>query len=110
MPRASTRAAANKKVEEALQAPLPEPGVVVVDGTDDVGLDDLFAPLEDTVDTYNMCFWGREGSGKTTALATAAARRPPSIPGLSRRSGRIPALPCLPIKLLDCNRHAVSCQ
>lgn len=76
MPRASTRAAANKKVEEALQAPLPEPGVVVVDGTDDVGLDDLFAPLEDTVDTYNMCFWGREGSGKTTALATAADLAP----------------------------------
>src|ERR1017187_6829195 len=28
-----------------------------------------------------------------------AARRPPSIPGLSRRSGRIPALPYPPIKL-----------
>jgi len=33
-------------------------------------------------------------------LATQeAARRPPSTPGLIRRSGRIPALPYPPIKL-----------
>jgi len=31
-----------------------------------------------------------------------AARRPPSIPGLNRRSGRIPALPYPPIKPLQC--------
>jgi len=31
-----------------------------------------------------------------------AARRPPSIPGLSRRSGRIPALPYPPIKPSYC--------
>ena len=31
-----------------------------------------------------------------------AARRPPSTPGLSRRSGRIPALPYPPIKPLHC--------
>ena len=35
-------------------------------------------------------------------LATQeAARRPPSTPGLIRRSGRIPALPYPPIKLLN---------
>jgi hypothetical protein len=71
MPRATTRVAANRKVADALSQPMlivdRETGDVVGDG-----LGDLFAPLEDTVDTYNMCFWGREGSGKTTALATAA--------------------------------------
>ena len=35
-----------------------------------------------------------------------AARRPPSIPGLTRRSGRIPALPYPPIKLLHCTAVA----
>jgi hypothetical protein len=35
-----------------------------------------------------------------------AARRPPSIPGLIRRSGRIPALPYPPIKLLHCTAGA----
>ena len=35
-----------------------------------------------------------------------AARRPPSTPGLSRRSGRIPALPYPPIKLLHCTAVA----
>lgn len=69
MPR-TTQAQKNKALTDALQGTLtdslkPEPA----DASD--GLD-LFAPLEDTVDTYNACFWGREGSGKTTALATAA--------------------------------------
>jgi len=36
-----------------------------------------------------------------------AARRPPSIPGLNRRSGRIPALPYIPIKHFDCTADAV---
>src|SRR5690242_10441411 len=40
-------------------------------------------------------------------LTTEAAVRPPSIPGLNRRSGRIPALPCRPIKPLDCTAVAV---
>ena len=35
-----------------------------------------------------------------------AARRPPSTPGLSRRSGRIPALPYPPIKPLHCTAIA----
>jgi hypothetical protein len=37
-----------------------------------------------------------------------AAERPPSIPGLNRRSGRIPALPCPPIKQFDCTADAES--
>ena len=35
-----------------------------------------------------------------------AARRPTSTPGLSRRSGRIPALPYPPIKPLHCTAVA----
>ncbi len=35
-----------------------------------------------------------------------AARRPPSTPGLIRRSGRIPGLPYPPIKLLHCTAVA----
>lgn len=35
-------------------------------------LDGLFGTLDDDIETYNMCFWGREGSGKTTALAHMA--------------------------------------
>jgi len=31
--------------------------------------------------------------------------RPPSIPDLNRRSGRIPALPCPPIKLFHCTAN-----
>src|SRR5262245_49097594 len=39
-----------------------------------------------------------------------AARRPPSTPGLNRRSGRVPALPCLPIKPLHCTAVAENHQ
>ena len=41
-------------------------------------------------------------------LSKTAAVRPPSIPGLNRRSGRIPALPYSPIKQFDCTADAVS--
>jgi hypothetical protein len=34
-----------------------------------------------------------------------AVLRPPSIPGLIRRSGRIPALPYPPIKLFHCTAN-----
>lgn len=37
-----------------------------------------------------------------------AARRPPSIPGLNRRSGRIPALPYPPIKPFQCTAGAAT--
>jgi hypothetical protein len=40
-------------------------------------------------------------------LTKTAAVRPPSIPGLIRRSGRIPALPYPPIKHFDCTAGAV---
>src|ERR1035441_8395859 len=40
------------------------------------------------------------------ATTQEAARRPPSTPGLIRRSGRIPALPYPPIKLLHCTAVA----
>jgi hypothetical protein len=39
-----------------------------------------------------------------------AARGPPSTPGLIRRSGRIPALPYPPIKLLHCTAVAKIAQ
>ena|ERR1017187_4822308 len=42
------------------------------------------------------------------ATTQEAARRPPSTPGLIRRSGRIPALPYPPIKLLYCTAVAPS--
>src|SRR5437899_2253695 len=41
-----------------------------------------------------------------TVVDLEAARRPPSTPGLSRRSGRIPALPYPPIKPLHCTAIA----
>ena len=47
--------------------------------------------------------------GRQSLIAMAdqeAARRPPSTPGLSRRSGRIPALPYPPIKPLHCTAIA----
>lgn len=71
MPRANPTAAKNAALNKALQdtLTLPTPGASTTD--DELG-DDLFAPVEDTTDTYNMCFWGKEGSGKTTGLATAA--------------------------------------
>ncbi len=39
-----------------------------------------------------------------------AAGRPPSTPGLNRRSGRIPALPYPPIKHFDCTAEAAHRQ
>ena len=44
---------------------------------------------------------------RAAGVTKTAAVRPPSIPGLNRRSGRIPALPCPPIKPLDCTAAAV---
>lgn len=62
MPR-QTKASPNQQVLDLLEsAPEVEPA----------STDGLFAPLDDARETYNLCFWGREGSGKTTALATAA--------------------------------------
>lgn len=73
MPR-STAASKNKALTDALQATLTDQGSEEASLQD--GDLDLFAPIEDTSDTYNMCFWGREGGGKTTALATAANTAP----------------------------------
>lgn len=70
MPRAKP-ASKNQGITDALQQSLLTPSGEPA-APDDSGIDDLFAPLEDTTDTYNMCFWGREGGGKTTGLATAA--------------------------------------
>ena len=41
-------------------------------------------------------------------LSKEAAVKPPSIPGLNRRSGRIPALPYPPIKHFDCTASAIA--
>ena len=60
-------------------------------------------------------FWGDQRPSPTgparpeSSLPRAvqeAARRPPSTPGLSRRSGRIPAEPYPPIKPLHCRATA----
>lgn len=72
MPRQNPTAAKNAALKQALQdSLLPDKAGSTHQAEVDSELD-LFAPLEDTVDTYNLCFWGREGGGKTTALATAA--------------------------------------
>jgi len=42
-----------------------------------------------------------------SGLTKTAAVRPPSIPGLHRRSGRIPALPYPPSKQFDCKAGTV---
>lgn len=39
-------------------------------------LDDWFVPIDDTVDNTNAVFYGREGSGKTTAVARLANLAP----------------------------------
>ena len=48
----------------------------VIEGEIDDSL--FFDDLDDAKEVYNMCFWGREGSGKTTALAHMANVAPPS--------------------------------
>lgn len=69
MPR-STAASKNALIQQAIQDTLPtEADVVIHEGR---VVDDLFAPIEETSDTYNFCFYGAEGSGKTTQLASAA--------------------------------------
>jgi hypothetical protein len=53
------------------------------------------------------CVRGARDRQSLIAMADQeAARRPPSTPGLSRRSGRIPALPYPPIKPLHCTAIA----
>lgn len=70
MPR-QTPKAKNAAIAEAIQATaLPIETEYVPAGDDQ--LDDLFAPVDDITDHYNFCFYGLEGSGKTTAIATAA--------------------------------------
>lgn len=73
MPR-TTAAAKNAAIEQAIQGTLvPESDQVVHEGR---VVDDLFASIDDTNDTYNFCFWGPEGGGKTTALASAVQAAP----------------------------------
>lgn len=74
MPR-NAAAAKNAAIQEALQGTLT-PDLETNGPGDDGALDSLFAPLDDTTDTYNFCFWGAEGGGKTTALASAVAAAP----------------------------------
>jgi hypothetical protein len=69
MPR-STAASKNAAIEKAIQDTLPIGGDEVIH--EGRVVDDLFAPIEETNDTYNFCFYGAEGSGKTTQLASAA--------------------------------------
>ncbi|ASZ74355.1 RecA-like DNA recombinase [Arthrobacter phage KingBob] len=71
----STAKAKNAAIAEAVgQTAIDTP--VVQEPTGDDQLDDLFAPIDEVQDTYNFCFYGLEGSGKTTAIATAAAMAP----------------------------------
>lgn len=70
MPRVNPAAVKNAAIEKAIQDTLPtEADVVVHEGR---VVDDLFAPIDETADTYNFCFYGAEGGGKTTGLASAA--------------------------------------
>ncbi|QDH48230.1 RecA-like DNA recombinase [Arthrobacter phage MamaPearl] len=70
MPRA-TAAKKNDKIAEAI-AQTSIDDVVQAAPVEDDRLADLFAPIDEVDDTYNFCFYGLEGSGKTTAIATAA--------------------------------------
>lgn len=72
MPR-STTAQKNAAIQEALQGTLTDE---TARPSEDDGLDDLFSDIDDTIDTYNLCFYGAEGSGKTTALASAVEAAP----------------------------------
>lgn len=74
-PQATKKAVAKKAparktaVKKAVAAPPPD------EEDDDVfsSSEDFFAPLEDTDDFINVLFYGKEGSTKTTSLATASA-------------------------------------
>lgn len=68
MPRASTKNK-NQGILSLVEADAPEEPEVIIDYDED---GDLFSDLDDERETYNMSFWGREGSGKTTALAYMA--------------------------------------
>ncbi|QDH48946.1 Sak4-like ssDNA annealing protein [Arthrobacter phage Gisselle] len=70
MPRA-TAAKKNDKIAEAI-AQTSIDDVVKAAPVEDERFDDLFAPVDEVDDFYNFCFYGLEGSGKTTAIATAA--------------------------------------
>ncbi|AZF98665.1 RecA-like DNA recombinase [Arthrobacter phage Riovina] len=72
MPKAPSSAKAkNAAIAEAIgQTAIDTPEAQEPTGDDQLG--DLFAPVDDVDDTYNFCFYGLEGSGKTTAIATAA--------------------------------------
>ncbi|ALY10767.1 RecA-like DNA recombinase [Arthrobacter phage Suppi] len=72
----ATPAAKNAKIAEAIaQTSIDDPEVKAAIEDDD-SLDDLFAPVDEVVDKYNFCFYGLEGSGKTTAIATAVDLAP----------------------------------
>lgn len=78
MPR-TTAAQKNAAIADAIQGTLV-PGLTDQGSEEaslaDGGLDDLFAAVDDTNDSYNFCFWGPEGGGKTTALASAVQAAP----------------------------------
>lgn len=63
-----TAAPARKRTAKKV-APSTEVAVTETDVLEGVIVDDWFAPVDETIDYVNSCFYGREGSGKTTALA-----------------------------------------
>lgn len=74
MPRTATASKKNAGIVEALAATV-QPELAQTQAVED-DLDGLFAPLDEAAEYYNMTFFGREGSGKTTGLATAADAAP----------------------------------
>lgn len=62
------KAAALTDGETTISVPAPT-SVATSEPVDD---GDWFAPIDETVDFTNSCFYGREGSGKTTAAARMA--------------------------------------
>lgn len=69
MPKAATTGAAKKAPAKKAAAPSSRPAQPV---EQELGGDDWFVGLDDVVDFTNTLLYGREGSGKTTALARIA--------------------------------------
>lgn len=78
MPRAATatkKAVARKAPPQQDELPETDPGRESIDSTvnSDLGTTgDWFVPVDDHIDFTNAVFYGREGSGKTTAIARMA--------------------------------------
>jgi hypothetical protein len=71
MPKAESAAKKAPAKKAAAKKAVSKPAPAAPE-TEELGSDDWFAPVDDTVDFTNTLLYGREGSGKTTAAARLA--------------------------------------